>query len=212
MNFARTKLKKIGMLAHPIVKFRDDHKGVAAVEFAFIAPILFILYFLTMETSQAIDVNKKVGRVASMVADLVTQQQTLSKTETDAILDIGSSILYPYGRSSPTIEITGIEISDETTPKVTVAWSRKSVAGTTSAGDSIGSTTTVPDKLKIGGTFLVRVTTSLGYKPVLTWTSSEKSTLENNGIRVWLDDISMGETYYLRPRMSSTVTCSDCNS
>lgn len=212
MNFARTKLKKIGMLAHSIVKFRDDHKGVAAVEFAFIAPILFILYFLTMETSQAIDVNKKVGRVASMVADLVTQQQTLSKTETDAILDIGSSILYPYGRSSPTIEITGIEISDETTPKVTVAWSRKSVAGTTSAGDSIGSTTTVPDKLKIGGTFLVRVTTSLGYKPVLTWTSSEKSTLENNGIRVWLDDISMGETYYLRPRMSSTVTCSDCNS
>ncbi len=193
-------------------RFAEDRSGVAAVEFAFIAPILFMLYFLTMETSQAIDVNKRVGRVASMVADLVTQQQSLTKTETDAILDIGSSILYPYGRSTPTITITGIEITDEATPKVQVAWSRKSVAGTKSAGEAVGTTTTVPTKLEIKGTFLVRVTTSLGYKPVLTWSSSQKAALEQNNVRVWLNDISMGETYYLRPRMSATVTCSDCNS
>lgn len=189
-----------------------DRRGVAAVEFAFIAPILFILYFLTMETSQAIDVNKKVGRVASMVADLVTQQQALKKTETDAILDIGASILYPYGRSQPSIEITGIDISDEATPKVTVAWSRKLTSGSKSAGTAVGSVTTVPEKLKIRGTFLVRVTASLGYTPVLAWSDSQKSGLAQHNIRVWLEDIAMGETYFLRPRMSASVTCSDCNS
>ncbi len=202
----------LSKLRAPLSKLSTDRRGVAAVEFAFIAPILFILYFLTMETSQAIDVNKKVGRVASMVADLVTQQQTLKKTEANAILAIGQSILYPYGRSTPGIEITGIDISDEATPKVTVAWSRKMVAGSTSAGAGIGTVTTVPDKLKIRGTFLVRVTASLGYKPVLAWTASQKAGLAQNNIRVWLNDISMGETYYLRPRMSTTVTCGDCNS
>ena len=52
-----------------------DRRGVAAVEFALIAPLLLSMYFVTMEVSQGIEANKKVGRVGSIVADLVTQQQ-----------------------------------------------------------------------------------------------------------------------------------------
>ena len=91
------------------------------------------MYFVTMEVSQAIETNKKVSRIASMVADLVTQQQTTTKAELDAIMTIGESLLQPYNRSKPTIIITAIEITDETTPKVKVFWSRKLVNGTASA-------------------------------------------------------------------------------
>ena len=34
-----------------------------------------------------------------MVADLVTQQQTITKSELDAIMAIGESLLQPYNRS-----------------------------------------------------------------------------------------------------------------
>lgn len=184
-----------------------DRRAAAAIEFAFIAPVLLGLYFMTMETSQAIEANKKTGRIASMVADLVTQQQQITKAEIDAIMKIGGSVIQPYNRTKPTIYLTAIEITDEDTPKVKVAWSRKLVNGAASNHLTIGSTTTVPEKLKIKGTFLVRGEADLDYKPVITWSAQQKTSL---GLAAAFDSISMGEDYYLRPRMSQKVTCIDC--
>lgn len=196
-----------GSIWSRLAEFRRDNRGIAAIEFAFIAPILITLYFMTMEISQGIETNKKVGRIASMVGDLVTQQQIITKSELDAILDLGGSVIQPYSRSNPEIEITAIEITDESTPKVKVVWSRKLVAGTKSVGATAGSTTTVPEKLKIKGTFLIRVKSDLDYKPMIVWTAAQKSEL---GIGGTFDALAMDETYHLRPRMSPTITCSDC--
>lgn len=187
--------------------FAHDRRGIAAVEFAFIAPILFVLYFLTMEVSQAIETNKKVNRIGSMVADLVTQQQTISVTEVDAIMKIGEATLQPYNRSLGTIVVTAIEITNDATPKVQVAWSRKLFDGTAVAGSPAGTPTTVPDALKIKGTFLIRVDSNLAYKPVITWAAEGKQVL---GLAAAFDGISMSETYYLRPRMSATIPCTGC--
>jgi Flp pilus assembly protein TadG len=185
-----------------------DRRGVAAVEFALIVPLLLSMYFVTMEVSQAIETNKKVSRVGSMVADLVTQQQAISKSEVEAIMAIGESLLQPYNRSKPKIIITAIEITNETTPKVKVFWSRKLVDGVPGAGDETkGSITTVPETLKTAGSFLVRVESSLDYSPVITWAAADKQSL---GLTAAFDSISMKETYYLRPRMSQQVTCADC--
>ncbi len=184
-----------------------DRRGVAALEFALIAPLLLSMYFLTMEVGQGIEANKKVGRAASMVADLVTQQQTTTKAELNAILDIGSALLQPYDRSKPTIIITAIEVTDETTPKVKVAWSRKMVNGAYSVDQAAGTITTIPDTLKIKGSFLVRVESSLQYYPVITWAAGDKGTL---GLTAAFDKLEMEEMYYLRPRMTQSISCSDC--
>jgi Flp pilus assembly protein TadG len=190
-----------------LAAFGRDGRGVAAVEFALIAPILLVMYFLTMETSQAIETSKKVGRLGSMVADLVTQQQSVTKSALDAIMQIGQTTLLPYGRSQPTITITGITITTDPTPKIQVAWSRKLTNGVSGAGAAKNSTTTVPASLIIPGTFLVRVESDLGYKPVIAWSASGKSAL---GLAAAFDSINMGDTYYLRPRISATIPCTDC--
>ncbi len=194
-------------LAWPLRRLARDRRGVAAIEFAFIVPVLLSLYFVTMEVSQAIEINKKVGRVGSMVADLLTQQQATTKSEVEAVLKIGEAILQPYNRSKPTITVTAIQITDEASPKVLVAWSRKLTNGAVAAGAAKNSTTTVPAALKIRNTFLVRVESELAYKPVLTWSADQKQTL---GLAGAFDGISMKESYYLRPRMSATVPCADC--
>ena len=187
--------------------FLKNRRGVAAVEFAFIAPVLLSLYFVTMEVSQGIETNKKVGRIGSMVADLITQQSETTKSQLDAIMKIGEAILQPYNRSRPTITVTAIEITDEASPKVKVAWSRKLTNGGTGSGPAKGSLTTVPDKLKIKGTFLVRVTSELAYTPVITWTADQKTAL---GLAAAFDGIAMEEIYYLRPRMTPQIDCDDC--
>ncbi len=190
-----------------IAEFASDRRAVAALEFALIAPLLLSMYFVTMEVAQGIEANKKVGRVGSMVADLVTQQQETSKAELNAILAIGEATLQPYNRSEPTIIITAIEITDEVTPKVKVAWSRKLENGAFGIGPAKESVTTVPTALKIKGSFLVRVESKLEYEPVITWTADNKTSL---GLSAAFDGISMDETYHLRPRMSQSVTCDDC--
>lgn len=102
-----------------------SRQGVAAVEFAFVAPVLLALYFVTLEVSHAIETNKKVGRAASMIADLITQQSCVTPTSLDAIMQIGEATLQPYDRSRLAVHVTGIQISDEGT---TVAWSRMMTA------------------------------------------------------------------------------------
>lgn len=190
-----------------LTRLNSDRRGVAALEFALIVPLLMAMYFVTMEVSQAIEVNKKVSRVGDMVADLVTQQQEIRKSELEAIMRIGEATIQPYDRSQPSITITAIEITNETTPKVKVAWSRKLVNGAFSQDEVPGTATTIPDALKIKGSFLVRAVSSLDYKPVITWAASSKPAL---GLTAAFDDISMKETYFLRPRMSTTIPCPDC--
>ncbi|MER9415971.1 pilus assembly protein [Mesorhizobium sp. M0306] len=190
-----------------VVRLCSDRRGIAAVEFALIVPVLLIMYFMTMEASQAIETSKKVSRIGSMVADLVTQQQTIKAADVDAIMAIGSSTLQPYNRSKPKIIITAIQVTNETTPKVLVVWSRKVVDAVSSVDAVKDSTTTVPSALKIKGTFLIRVESDLAYKPIITWSADGQSRF---GLSSVFNSISMAETYYLRPRRSPTIPCSDC--
>jgi hypothetical protein len=66
---------------------------------------------------------------------------------------------------------------------------------------------TVPEELRVAGSFLVRVTTELDYQPVITWSASGKETL---GLASAFDDLAMSETYFLRPRMGTNLTCDGC--
>lgn len=209
MLFGEGARRKIADFRSGAMRFCKDRRAVAAIEFAFLAPVLIAMYFVTMEISQGIETNKKVSRVASMVADLVTQRSALSQDEIKAIMNIGTSTLQPYGRSAPKITVTLIAISDESTPKVTVVWSRKSDKGVFGIGAAAKSTTTVPTSLKVRDTYLIRVQAELSYKPVITWAASGKETA---GLSAAFDSISMSETYYLKARMSKKVDCSDCTS
>jgi Flp pilus assembly protein TadG len=207
MSMDQSRRSRAGGTMARLASLFRDRRGVAAIEFAFIAPILLALYFVTMEVAQAIETNKKVGRIASMVADLITQQQSVSRTDVDAIMQIGAAIIQPYNRTTPSIFVTAIEISNEASPKAKVAWSRKLVNGAASADVAKGQPISVPEKLLIAGTFLVRVEAQLDYRPVITYTANQKAAL---GLSAAFDNIDMGETYHLRPRMTTLILCGDC--
>ena len=207
MLFGAGAHRKVANFCSGAVRLCKDRRGVAAIEFAFIAPVLLAMYFVTMEVSQGIETSKKVSRISSMVADLVTQQSSVDDTALQAIMNIGASTLQPYNRSVPKIIITEISIGNETVPKATVVWSRQTNAGVYGIGAKAGDTTTIPDSLKIPGTFLIRVESDLNYKPMITWAADRKQVM---GLSAAFDSISMSETYYLRARMSPSVDCPSC--
>lgn len=192
-------------------RFTRDRRGVAALEFALIVPLLLCLYFVTMEVAQAIETNKKVSRAGSMIADLVAQTPEIPKSELEGIMRLGEATMQPYNRSDLNVTVTAIEVTNETTPKVLVVWSRKLVDGSFSAGPSKGTPVTdLPQALKVKGSFLIRAESSLAYEPVITWMASSASTKDSLGLAAAFAGISMKENYYLRPRRSNSIPCADC--
>ncbi len=188
-------------------RFNGDERGAAAIEFAFIAPLLITLYLGTMEISRGLQLNKKVGRSASASADLIAQvdQGALDKATIEDILKIGKATLQPYNLAKPTIIATGITIS--AAGAATVSWSRQMVDTTASKPFAAGSAVTgIPPKLLVPSTFLVKVQTKLEYRSVTAW-SLTKNKSDANGSYAAID---MSEVYYLRPRTTDNLTCNDC--
>ena len=66
--------------------FNKDASGIAAIEFAFIAPIMLFMYFGMAEIATAISVDRNVSHSANVAGDLTTQTQTVSAAEMTEIM------------------------------------------------------------------------------------------------------------------------------
>jgi Flp pilus assembly protein TadG len=191
-------------LRNQVRRFTRDNKGVAAVEFAFIAPLLITLYLGTQEISLALNINKKVGRTSSAIGDLVAQEtDEVVVADLRDIMKVGAATMQPYSITKPEVWVTGIQIS--ATGAATVAWSQRLVDNITysvpyPAGSAVA---TVPVKLKVNSTFLVKVETKLKYRPITSWTIT---TNKSSGYAYF----DMAEIYYLRPRNSDSLLCIGC--
>lgn len=79
-------------------KLRNDNKGVAAIEFAFIAPVMIGLYFGMSEIAMGIMADRDVSHATAVSADLSTQLPTYNAeqiadimTATVAVLNVPDS-------------------------------------------------------------------------------------------------------------------------
>ncbi len=188
----------------PLKRFRRDTKGVAAVEFALIVPLLLAMYLGTMEVSNGVALNKRVARMASAVADLVAQQEEVAKADLDAIMKIGEAILYPYTGDKPQITVVGVEVDKDHPQWGKVLWSRQQKKdGTNVAGMVAGSDINVPNRLRIDDTFVILVRGEVKYLPVVTWVTGKDGSGNPLGINI-------SEQYWLHPRLTDEVTCSNC--
>ncbi len=185
-------------------RFRKDCEGVAALEFALIAPIMIMLFVGTLEVSAAVSVNRKVSRISSVVGDLVTQSDKLTASDISNIMDVASDIMEPYSNTVK-IRITGIKIESG---NATVEWScHKSWTKA-----NVGSAYTVPSNIKTDGTNLVAARVQTVYQPMVGWvryTAPTSSSGSSAGISFENTSVTMDEEIFLRPRKSSTidVTC-----
>ena len=84
------------MMTSLLSRLRLDERGVSAVEFALLAPVLIAIYMGLSEFCQGYMAQKRMGHVTSMVADLVAQEEAVSGTNLDEIFAIGGLIMKPF--------------------------------------------------------------------------------------------------------------------
>jgi Flp pilus assembly protein TadG len=106
--------------------WRND-EAVAAVEFAIVVPFLLALYIGGIELANGMAINVKVSATAHSVADMVSQNTSLSTAQMQNILTGASSIIAPYpvsGGSGSLMTVTVSEISSDANGNLTLRWSQ----------------------------------------------------------------------------------------
>jgi len=110
------------------VRFWQGVEGLAAVEFAFVLPILLSMLLGLVELSHASAVRTQVINMASTASDLIAQKATATGSDIDTSFAATKAILYPNDTRVAAITITSV-IDGGVGKTPVIAWSC-SMAGT----------------------------------------------------------------------------------
>lgn len=156
-----------------IAEWRRDRRGVAAVEFALILPILIAFYLGLTELQPGISIKRKLSLVTRTLADLTTRSSTLATADLKDVFGAATTIMRPYDTAAKTqmavTSVAVIKVGSVYTGKV--VWSCDWNPGT-GAGDvkkRVPATpVTVPAGFQTDGiSSFILVETKYPYKPTI---------------------------------------------
>jgi len=173
-------------LLHRARRLAGDQRGVSAVEFALLLPLMITLYLGVVEISQGVSIDRKVTLTTRTIADLASQVSSINNADMTNILNATASVIAPYDTTKLKVTVTAVTI--DANSKATVAWS-DTLNGTKRA---VGSTVTLPPALNVANTTLIWSEVSYYYKPAIGY--------------VITGALDLSDQIYMRPRLSTTVT------
>jgi Flp pilus assembly protein TadG len=167
-------------------RWRADERGVAAVEFALVIPVLMLLYLGGFETSEAVATYRKLADSTVELANVTSQYTTMSSTDVTSVMNASSQIMYPYPTGKLSIVLS--EITTDSSGNATVTWSRPSSGATALVA---GSKVTLPTGMGSPSMSYILVQTAYLYVPTVG--SS------------FVGNIPMSDQIYMLPRQSSSI-------
>lgn len=182
-----------------VVAFRHDRRGLAAVEFAFIMPLMLVLFFGTVEFSSGVAVDRKVTLMARAASDLTSQATQVVDADLQNFFSASVGIMTPYD-PSPT-KVTLSEIYVDNSNIAHIQWSKAGTiasgatqatltASSRSQGDIV--TSVVPSALLVSGTYLIFSEVSYKYVPTIGYVMAKAG-------------INFSDVAFTRPRQSVCV-------
>jgi Flp pilus assembly protein TadG len=166
-------------------RFAGDRRGVSAVEFALLSPLMIGLYLGCVEVSQGIGVDRKVTLTAGAVANLSAQATTISSTDMTDIMAASAAIMAPYSISPLKITVSCLNIDANNAVKV--KWSATQGGTARSAGSSV----TIPSALAVANSQLLFGEVSYTYTPPIGY--------------VITGTLNLSDTMYMSPRISAPI-------
>lgn len=173
-------------------RFARDRRGVSAVEFALLAPMMIGLYLGCVEISDGVAADRKVSLTAAALANLAAQVTTgtISTSDMSNILDASSAIIAPYASSKLKISLSCINI--DSTGNATVKWNVTRNGGSAKSGNI-----TIPATLAVPSSQLLFAEVTYDYTPIVGYTIT--------------GTISLSDKMYMSPRQTAptygTTTC-----
>lgn len=114
------------MLTRSISTLGRDQRGVAAVEFALLAPLMVMVYFGVAELTEGLMTSRKVSHVASAIGDLAAQSSNSSTTPAQLadIFNVGQQLMQPSITTSATFKLRLSSVTVDASNVPRVDWSQ----------------------------------------------------------------------------------------
>lgn len=190
-----TQQNKLFLVRNPIRSSKADllnrlakeEDGIAAIEFALLAPVMFAIYFGVSVISLAIAADRDLSHATNVIADLATQESQLTQTMIENIMTAGVAVVgaskSKYDENRITIELISYEKNSGTINQI----------GYARLGPAIGtyntSKLTSNDRLLSDSSGVVVARISYKYD----------MPIGNNA------NFKLSESFVLKPRKSETV-------
>jgi Flp pilus assembly protein TadG len=159
-------------LRRRIARFTRSKRGVAAVEFALITPLMVLLWLGMTEVTTGVTTDRKVTLLGRSLADLTGRVTTVTNTERDNIFGAAASVLAPYDSTPAKMVISSVVVKDAGGGAVEgrVCWSE--AKGPAAAARAPNSVYPVPEGFKTAGTSFVLAEVELPYLPMFGYAIS----------------------------------------
>jgi Flp pilus assembly protein TadG len=185
------KNRQQGFLARIACLLRD-RRGISAVEFAFVFPVMVTLYLGGTALTQGIVIQRKTALVTSTIGQIASQYTNITNANMTSILAAATSLIQPYPSGQLSVIVSSVVIDSSGNAKI--AWS-DSTANTTP--HTVNSPVTLPSG--VGG--LAMANTSV------IWAQGSYSyTLPVGSAVLGTTSMTLSDQFYLRPRRVNQVT------
>jgi Flp pilus assembly protein TadG len=158
-------------LLRRMMRIGRDQRGVSAVEFALVAPMMIGLYLGCAEVADGVAADRKVSLISATLANLAAQVTTISSSDMTNILDASSAIISPYSASRLKMTVTCLSI--DSTGRATTKWS------VTRNGTANSGVLTIPSALAVPNSQLLYTQASYDYTPTIGYTITGTLTLSD---------------------------------
>ncbi len=173
-----------------IARFAAAESGVAAIEMAFIFPVMLLLYFGLVDVTNLLSANRRVTLAASTVGDLVTQSaETIKKADLTGIYKAVAPVMDPFPSKDVKIQVFGYKKSGSS---AVLSWSSSQNGSCGSAPSITGLANLMAD-----GNDLVISRVCVEYPPI-------------TGKVIGSAPVKLQDEVVLRPRQSLKLSCTDC--
>jgi hypothetical protein len=172
---------------------RRDSRGLAAIEFAMIVPLMLVMLLGTVDVSTGVAIDRKVTLVARTLSDLTSQSKVVGDTDITNFLAASYGIMWPYPSAPVQATISELYI-DPDTSEARVQWSRGAAPRDPGTPVDIPSGLIGKDSSKktLPGQYLIFSEVSYLYQPGLGYVMSKAG-------------VTLSDTAYTRPRQSACV-------
>lgn len=167
-------------------RFLKDRCGIAAMEFALVAPMILFATLGAFDLIEMMHANKRIENVAASIADVVSRDTIVTDAEMDDIIGAPRRLMTPLATTGLRIRITSATVVASN--RAEVVWSE---AEGGFAPHRPGSTITVPEPVGQTETGVIIVTVRYPWTPPLGIIAGGTRTIEH--------------TEYRRPRIADPV-------
>jgi Flp pilus assembly protein TadG len=184
-----------------LAAWKADTSGVAAIEFALVAPLMAVMFVGAVEMSQAVTVDRRVTQIAGSTADLVARaDKTISQSEIGDIMRVGTYIMKPYSATPIRIVLRNVTSSPSNASQTKQSWTcTYNGTGGTQTCECTNTTFPLPANMVTTNDSVVVAEVTYDYVP-LVFNYIMKNTWGGGGA-----SYRLSETVHMKPRSQTAM-------